>query len=151
MNEFDPEKTATELESCVICGVFRWTEELAKGINTTGGTFLEIHHISYVPEIKIPLCESCHWRVHNEAGFFDHLKPEQTRMNWEMKKTKKPTFFGLRKYLNDCGTFEDDDNVIRVLMAAPDPYKAIQEVAVMYQGMITLEEVHDALYGGKIE
>ena len=77
--------------------------------------------------------------------------PEQTRMNWEMKKTKKPTFFGLRKYLNDCGVYEDDDNVIRVLMSAPDPYKAVQEVALMYQGMIGLEEVHDALYGGKIE
>ena len=47
--------------------------------------------------------------------------------------------------------FEDDDNVIRVLMNTPDPYKSVQEVALMFQGMITLEEVHDALYGGNIE
>jgi hypothetical protein len=151
MVEIDPEKTTTEVESCQICGTFRWHEEIVEGIKTTGGTFLEIHHLSYDPEIKIPLCETCHWRVHNEDGFYDHLKPEQTRMNWEMKKPKKPTFFGLRKYLNDCGVYDDDDNVIRVLMKAPDPYKAVQEVALMFAGMIGLEEVHDALYGGIIE
>jgi len=77
--------------------------------------------------------------------------PEQTRMNWEMKKAKKPTFFALRKYRNDCGVFDDDDNVIRVLMSTPKPYESCQLVAVMFQGMITLEEVHDALYGGNIE
>ena len=147
----DPESTVTEVESCIICGIFRWTEDIVEGIKSTGGTFLEIHHISYEPEVKVPLCESCHWRVHNEGGFYDHLMPEQTRMNWEMKKKKKPTFFALRKYLNDCGVFEDDDNVIRVLMSTPEPYESVKEVAVMFQGMITLEEVHDALYGGKVE
>ena len=67
------------------------------------------------------------------------------------EKDQETYVFALRKYLNDCGVFEDDDNVIRVLMNTPDPYKSVQEVALMFQGMITLEEVHDALYGGNIE
>ena len=36
----DPETTVTEVESCIICGVFRWTEDIIEGIKTTGGTFL---------------------------------------------------------------------------------------------------------------
>lgn len=151
MTKFDPEKTTTDVESCLICGVFRWTEELADDIRTTGGTFLEIHHLSYEPEIKVPLCETCHWRVHNEPDFFDHLQPEQTRMNWELKKPKRPSFFALRKRLNDKGVFEDDDNVIRVILRREDPYHAVESIAMMYKGMIGLQEVHDALFGGIVE
>lgn len=40
---------------------------------------LEYHHVSYVFDTGLDLCEECHYRVHNEDGYYNHLEPEITR------------------------------------------------------------------------
>ena len=40
---------------------------------------IELHHISQEPELLIPLCSTCHYRVHHEEGYYDHLNPEMSR------------------------------------------------------------------------
>lgn len=110
------------------------------------GRFLEEHHISYEPEITVMLCEVCHWRVHNEGGFHDHLMPEQTRMNWMMKKRSKPGFFQIRKKMSESGIYEDDDNVVRVIHSTPDPYHTVAALASEFQGLIELEHVFEIIY-----
>jgi hypothetical protein len=42
----------------------------------------EEHHVSYEPEITLPLCSSCHGRVHRD-GEFQALQPKMTRTEWE--------------------------------------------------------------------
>lgn len=133
------------LERCKICGVFRWDEDIG-GVMIKKGRFLEEHHISYEPEITVMLCEVCHWRVHNEGGFHDHLMPEQTRMNWMMKKRSKPGFFEIRKRMSESGIYEDDDNVVRVIHSTPDPYHTVAALASEFQGLIELEHVFEIIY-----
>jgi len=146
------ENSATDnLERCVICGVFRWDEDLS-GVKIKKGRFLEVHHWSYEPELTVLLCEICHWRVHKEEGFFDHLMPEQTRENWMMKKRSKPGFFEIRKKMSDLGLYDDDDNVIRVIHSTKDPYHTVLKLAHNFtEGLIELEHVFEILYPTEVK
>ena len=45
------------------------------------GVRLELHHVSYIPEIVIPVCKSCHSEIHYSEKFL-HLKPEMKREEW---------------------------------------------------------------------
>lgn len=40
---------------------------------------LIVHHTSYSPEEVVPMCESCHARLHQREEFLAHLSPEITR------------------------------------------------------------------------
>jgi hypothetical protein len=42
-------------------------------------TDVEQHHTSYKDDETIPLCGSCHSKVHVKDGFHDHLEPELSR------------------------------------------------------------------------
>jgi phage terminase large subunit GpA-like protein len=51
---------------------------------------LEYHHVSYVFDTGLEICERCHYRVHNEGGYYDHFEPEITRpmaREWELDCT----------------------------------------------------------------
>ena len=47
---------------------------------------LHAHHISYEPEVVIPLCPKCHKQVH-DTNKYPHLKAEKRRKEWVKKKT----------------------------------------------------------------
>lgn len=48
---------------------------------------LELHHISQEPELLIPLCKPCHYKVHHQKGYYDHLQPEMSRSNVKEVRT----------------------------------------------------------------
>ncbi len=48
---------------------------------------LELHHISQEPELLIPLCKPCHYKVHHQKGYYDHLQPEMSRSNVKEART----------------------------------------------------------------
>jgi len=39
------------------------------------------HHVSYIPETVLPVCQSCHSRLHRGDGFHPELTPESGRPN----------------------------------------------------------------------
>lgn len=41
------------------------------------------HHTSYQPERTIPVCASCHAKIHQKPGFRADLEPEMKRTEWE--------------------------------------------------------------------
>lgn len=41
----------------------------------------EEHHVSYEPEITLPLCSSCHGEVHQD-GRYEPLQPDMKRSEW---------------------------------------------------------------------
>lgn len=44
---------------------------------------IEEHHVSYEPEITIPLCSDCHGRAHSDSPNYEGLKPGMKRNEWE--------------------------------------------------------------------
>ena len=71
-------------QKCRICGVdgmskysspesvLEWQDSKSK---------LEMHHVSYIPEIVIPVCKKCHTKIHH-SDEYSHLKPEISRKDW---------------------------------------------------------------------
>jgi hypothetical protein len=51
-------------------------KRFVKGIQTND---IHNHHVSYKENETIPLCSSCHAKVHNTPGFADELQPELSR------------------------------------------------------------------------
>ena len=41
--------------------------------------FDDYHHTSYRPERVVPVCETCHNRIHHEDGYHDGLEPDNKR------------------------------------------------------------------------
>ena len=78
-------------KKCRICGIdgfskyssvesiMEWKNNLAK---------LEMHHVSYEPEVVIPVCKKCHTKIHHSEDY-GHLKPEITRKEWLQSKKNK--------------------------------------------------------------
>jgi hypothetical protein len=60
-----------------------WADALEDWIRK--GARLELHHVSYVPEIVIPVCKVCHTAIHS-TDRYPHLKPEMTREEWLQSK-----------------------------------------------------------------
>lgn len=67
-------------KSCLICG----------------DDAVERHHVQYRPvQVLIHVCHSCHLKIHQRKGFYDHLAPEKERksfsfavrreMEWELE------------------------------------------------------------------
>lgn len=48
-------------DECTLCG--EWSETCHN------------HHTSYEPERTRVVCSECHYRIHNEEGYFDRLDP----------------------------------------------------------------------------
>lgn len=44
-----------------------------------------LHHISYIPEVTVPMCSECHTKLHQENPFLSHLDPDMTRREAEKK------------------------------------------------------------------
>jgi hypothetical protein len=91
MNEVKKQNRSNLWQECRICrltgisksshpeSVLHWFEE---------GVKLEMHHVSYIPEVVIPLCKKCHDLVHHSEEYA-HLKPEMKRIEWlTQKKTE---------------------------------------------------------------
>lgn len=47
----------------------------------------EEHHVSYEPEITVPLCSSCHGQVHQD-GQYEPLQPDMKRSEWSRKNAR---------------------------------------------------------------
>jgi len=47
----------------------------------------EEHHVSYEPEITLPLCSTCHGKVHTE-GQYEAFQPDMKRTEWDRKKAR---------------------------------------------------------------
>ena len=77
--------------------------------------------------------------------------PEQTRMNWMMKKRSKPGFFEIRKKMGELGIYDDDDNVVRIIHSSKDPYHTVAALASEFQGLIELEHVFEILYPEEVK
>jgi hypothetical protein len=43
------------------------------------------HHVSYSPEVVIPMCSDCHENLHSNKNFLPHLTPEMKRREAENK------------------------------------------------------------------
>lgn len=71
--------------------------------------FAEVHHhTSYEPEETVPLCNDCHWNVHNIEGFHPELKPGQNRpaseeLDYEPLSDKNESQMSLRDYEDTTG------------------------------------------------
>lgn len=61
----------------LVASVTHHTEEIANI-----GSRIELHHVSYEPEITIPLCHSCHGEVHSNNEY-EELQPDMKRVEWE--------------------------------------------------------------------
>lgn len=44
------------------------------------------HHISYDPELVVPMCTSCHERLHREDEFLPNLTPKMGRKEAEAQR-----------------------------------------------------------------
>ena len=85
VEEFSPKRL---WEKCRLCGVdgiskhsspssvLEWYENEGK---------LEMHHVSYIPEVVIPVCKKCHVKIHHSEEY-EHLKPEMSRQEWVSNK-----------------------------------------------------------------
>jgi len=85
--EYSPKNLWTRCRICEIDGiskysspesVLEWYENEAK---------LEMHHVSYEPEIVIPVCKKCHVKIHHSDDY-EHLKPEKSRKEWLNSKSE---------------------------------------------------------------
>lgn len=77
-------------DRCRLCGVLGLAKYNSKSSILEwheSGTKLEMHHVSYVPEVVMPVCKSCHVKIHN-SNEYTHLKPEMTRKKWLEMKSK---------------------------------------------------------------
>ena len=52
------------------------------------GVKLEMHHVSYIPEVVIPVCKKCHVKIHH-SDEYSHLKPEMARKEWMQRSARK--------------------------------------------------------------
>jgi hypothetical protein len=41
------------------------------------------HHVSYEPEITVPVCEHCHAEIHSDNGKYEAFEPDMKRKEWE--------------------------------------------------------------------
>jgi hypothetical protein len=41
------------------------------------------HHVSYEPEITVPVCDACHGEIHTENGKYEAFEPDMKRKEWE--------------------------------------------------------------------
>ena len=51
------------------------------------GVKLEMHHVSYIPEVVIPVCKKCHMKIHH-SDEYSHLKPEMARKDWLQRSSR---------------------------------------------------------------
>lgn len=77
---------------------------------------LELHHISHHPELLIPLCLNCHYKVHHQKGYFDHLQPEMSRSDSafvKLEARRRAIRFILEEQLErvDKHTIRHKDNI----------------------------------------
>ena len=81
VEEFSPKRLWKKCRLCGVDGiskhsspssVLEWYENEGK---------LEMHHVSYIPEVVIPVCKKCHVKIHH-SGEYEHLKPEMSRQEW---------------------------------------------------------------------
>ena len=43
------------------------------------GVGLYVHHVSYFPETTVPVCSTCHGKIHSDTEQFASLQPDQER------------------------------------------------------------------------
>lgn len=41
------------------------------------------HHVSYEPEITVPVCDRCHGHIHRDDGQYQALEPGMKRKEWD--------------------------------------------------------------------
>lgn len=41
------------------------------------------HHVSYEPEVTVPVCSKCHGRIHRDDSDLEAFDPEMKRVDWE--------------------------------------------------------------------
>ena len=44
-----------------------------------------LHHVSYIPEVAVPMCNECHVELHKDTPFLSHLQPDMSRREAEEK------------------------------------------------------------------
>lgn len=62
------------MSDCTVCGA---TDNLID------------HHINYEPGEVIPVCLSCHWKIHNEDDFHPDLTPDHVPEDRQWNSTGK--------------------------------------------------------------
>ena len=83
-DEIKPFSKKEQWQHCRVCsrpGIPSgfWADALENWVRE--GVRLELHHVSYVPEVVIPVCKVCHTAIHS-TDRYPHLKPEMTREQW---------------------------------------------------------------------
>lgn len=41
------------------------------------------HHVSYEPEVTVPVCDKCHGEIHSDNGKYGAFEPDMKRKEWE--------------------------------------------------------------------
>jgi hypothetical protein len=41
------------------------------------------HHVSYIPEITVPVCDRCHGIIHRDTDELEAFEPEMKRKEWQ--------------------------------------------------------------------
>jgi hypothetical protein len=63
-----------------------------------------LHHVSYKPEVTVPMCHDCHVKLHDDSDFLGHLQPEMSR-----REAENSLEGVLKKGTRQRDAFEDAD------------------------------------------
>jgi len=48
-----------------------------------GVSRIQHHHVSYRADVTVPVCKTCHYKIHHIEGYHDELTPDLTRQKAE--------------------------------------------------------------------